>query len=275
MRGDLLVFGQESAGEEAEAEDMDDDVTVMELEQNGATDDVGVAEDLAGGVPGVGENEDDDEDDVVDPEEVSRFVDKHIEKGFLSRKKWPLSYEDFKRPGDGYWKDDDEDGSPIEAFVTSTPDRLEKAEQRCMPAYIPYNALASEHPKGKYEKEGQRYRCCKKIAVTSDGKTFRATDKEILDSLRKSKLDSHGMSAEFYVKVAAETLRRHQISEQATEPSRARKENRNKTTDARGQRQQRRQQQQQQPEEEEEEEEGESDAESAPRGRKRSRVRLG
>lgn len=106
-----MVCGQVSAGE---AEDTDGDDTVVGLDQNGAGDVGDVDEGVAGGVPGVGE----DEDDVVDPE-IGQFVDKHID-GFLAPRKWPINHLGFDRPGDGYWQDD----HGIQSFSTSTADGL-------------------------------------------------------------------------------------------------------------------------------------------------------
>ncbi|CAM9121391.1 unnamed protein product [Scytosiphon promiscuus] len=58
------------------------------------------------------------------------------------------------------------------------------------------------------------YHQCKRVAVSSDGKVFRATDKEIEAALNKEPEDKkflHGMKAGTYVKLIREARRRHRV----------------------------------------------------------------
>lgn len=241
-----------------EAEDTDDN-TVVELDQDRTRDVRNVNGGDAGDVPAVGVNE--DTGDVMDPE-VAQFVDEHImNDGFLSRRKWPSYYTPCVRPGDGYWLDDDGDGPLIQAFIASTADGLETAQQRRMPDFIWGNRFRLTRPKRLYDKQEDMYRLCKKIAVSPDGKIFRATNEEILDALEACELHSLGMSAEFYVKAVAEARRRHLISRQTDEAAKAQKEQKNSAQPQRRQHGQ------------VEEEATESDGEAA-RRKKRSRVRF-
>ncbi|CAN0208652.1 unnamed protein product, partial [Pylaiella littoralis] len=206
------LFSHASSGEMGDTESNLSGST--ELEQGGAGDVGGVSEDA----PWVGANEDGDEDTEVaqfadENTEVAKFVDDNID-GFLAKKRWPISHTSFVRPGDGYWKDDHGDNPPIQSFLTSTADGLEKAEQRPMPEYIAGNPFWRIEPKWKFVKQEEMYRRCKKMAVTCDGKPFRATNEEILDALEEDGIDLNGKSAEFYVKAVAEARRRHDNSRQ-------------------------------------------------------------
>lgn len=200
----LLVCGQVSAGE---AEDTDGSDTEIDPSDGDVGD---VDEGVAGGVPGVGEDadDDDDDDDVVDPE-TTQFVDKHIvNDGFLARRSWPFTRASFQRPGDGYWRDDHR----IQSFRTSTADGLKIAQPRPAPEYISSNPHCSKVPKQRFTEQVTLYRRCKKMAISSKGEIFRATDEEIEDALREDGRTPLGMTAEFYVKVVSEARRRHQIS---------------------------------------------------------------
>lgn len=153
-----------------------------------------------------------DDDDGTMEAKVKRFVDAHIESGFLEQRRWKPT-EPFVRPGDGYW----DDTHDFEEFRTSTDEDLRVAQPVRAPVYIAKNPLCGKTPKHTYDRQRLMYYLCKKVAVSKDGVIFRATDKEIEDALKKeakSKKFLKNMRAGTYVKVIQEARRRHRISEE-------------------------------------------------------------
>lgn len=148
----VLVGGQVSAGEEEDVEE--DDVTVMQLDQNGAAD----TGDSGGGSEE--DQDDDDDDEDVDPA-VNKIVDQEIRSGFLERRRWKSS-STFVCPGDGYWKDDHDDHR-IQELRTSTAADLKLAKPRSAPTYISRNPFCAERPKRVFDYNLELYFLCKKV----------------------------------------------------------------------------------------------------------------
>lgn len=130
-----------------------------------------------------------------------------FELTFFAKVRWPVGLIPFVVPGEGYWLDTD----GIERLRASTFEDFNVATQKRMPAYIPNNSLWRISPKTKFRLQEKAYRLCRKVAVSSDGKVYRATDAEI-ESALKTDPNAPSCSAVIYVKAVQEVRRRHAVS---------------------------------------------------------------
>lgn len=141
--------------------------------------------------------------------DTKKLVEK-FEHGFFAKNRWSRECRPFVVPGKGYW-----DGSndierirkySYEDFITAIPGP--------MPWYIEPNPYPFWGSKRTCNAQVKGYHLCKKVAVPSDGKIFRATDQEILAALKKIK-DAPSTDAATYVKAVQEIRRRHAITTKA------------------------------------------------------------
>lgn len=126
--------------------------------------------------------------------------------GFFAKANWRAS-SPFVVPGEGYWVDTHR----IERLRTSTFEDFDVATPMPMPVYIERNPWAKYKTKLIYLDESRRYRLCRKVAVSSDGKIYRATDAEIEAALQTAK-NAPSTDAATYVKTVQEVRRRHKIA---------------------------------------------------------------
>lgn len=141
-------------------------------------------------------------------------VDKHVKKlikkfelTFFARHRWAAECKPFTLPGEGYWLD----AYRIESFRSSTYEDFAVAVPKPMPVFLKGNPFGSVAPRGLFRKTEKTYHLCRKVAVSSDGKIYRATDAEIQAALQCDK-KAPSCSAATYVKAVQEMRRRHAIT---------------------------------------------------------------
>lgn len=206
--------GEQEEEDEEEKEDENDDdgceddegdaATVVEIDQNER--DGGGGSDVA--ILDVSGDDDNDDEDTAEPE-IKGIVDRY-EGDFLHRRLWrPL--KPFRCPGDGYRRGE----HLIVEFRSSTDADLKVARPALAPLYDP--TRSSIAPKSKYDNQRFLYNQCKKVAVSSTGEVFRATDEEIESVLKETERKEvlRGMKGGTYVKVVREARRRHRLSWEA------------------------------------------------------------
>lgn len=80
-----------------------------------------------------------------------------------------------------------------------------------MPVYIEGNPWKEPWHKAAYEMQANCYRLCRKVAVSTDGKIYRATNAEIEQALLHTK-NAPSTDGATYVKAVQKVRRRHAIT---------------------------------------------------------------
>lgn len=142
-------------------------------------------------------------------EDTKKLVEK-FEHGFFAKNRLSRECRTFVVPGKGYW----DDSNDIETIRKSTYEDFITATPGPMPRYMKPNPYSLWGSKRHCNDQVKGYHLCKKVAVSSDGKIYRATDEEIVAALKKIK-DAPSTDAATYVKAVQEVRRRHAIATKA------------------------------------------------------------
>eukprot|EP00752_Nemacystus_decipiens_P007950 g7103.t1 len=180
--GSAAAQGEGNAPAEDE-DDIEDDVTVLAVDQNGAAD-------LGGGDDNDDAGADADAEDAVDPA-ITKIVNEHIIGGFFEARRWRET-RTLVCPGDGYWKEPDD--HRILEFRTPTDADLKIAKPRAAPTYIAKNPYCGTVPKRMFNCCMHLYALGKKVAVSA---------------LKETRDVPVGLSANTYLKAVQEARRRH------------------------------------------------------------------
>ncbi|CAM9693461.1 unnamed protein product, partial [Laminaria digitata] len=164
------------------------------------------------------EEEEEEEQEVPHLDRATKKIVEKYERSFFARNRWSRECRTFVLPGQGFWLD----AHGIQKIRKSTHEDFASATPRPMPVYIKPNPYAAVERMQEFRVLEDGYHLCKKVAVASDGRIFRATDSEIVAALAKCK-NGPSTSAATYVKAVQEIRRRHDGSVQsASSPKRRR-----------------------------------------------------
>ncbi|CAM9368164.1 unnamed protein product [Laminaria digitata] len=120
--------------------------------------------------------------------------------------KWRMC-QPFVVPGKGFWFD----AHRIERLRCSTYEDFAVAIPKPMPVYIRGNPFCHTENSVQFKRQEIGYHLCRRVAVSVDGKIYRATDAEIAAAL-KSNEEAPSCSAATYVKAVQEVRRRHALT---------------------------------------------------------------
>ncbi|CAM9368091.1 unnamed protein product [Laminaria digitata] len=156
--------------------------------------------------------EDEEEKEVphVSQEVEDLIAQFKLDFGFFSANRWKYTCKPFFRPGEGYWLDKHN----IQQFRTSTYEDFASATPKQMPTFIKGNRLQHLASQCAFRAQEKGYHLCKKVAVSFDGRIFRATDAEIEAAL-KNEYNAPACDAATYVKAAREVCRRRSATARA------------------------------------------------------------
>lgn len=131
-----------------------------------------------------------------------------FERGFFDLRRWAISRVNvFVVPDQGCSLD----AHDIQTLRPSTADDFASAKPKPMRAYTNGNSLGGRKVyRDKFEMQVRHYHFCKKVAVSFDGKIYRATDAEIEAALHNDR-DAPLTDAATYVKAVQELRRRHAL----------------------------------------------------------------
>lgn len=104
------------------------------------------------------------------------------------------------------------DAHRIQMFRTSTREDFKSATPKPMPVYINGNPYGGKEPEQVFRIQEKGYRLCRKVAVSSDGEIFRATDREILAALTETE-GAPSTDAATYLEAVQEVRRRDAVTE--------------------------------------------------------------
>lgn len=110
----------------------------------------------------------------------------------------------FLVPGEGHLLD----AHDIEKLRTSTSDDFASATPRPISACLNGDSRRRNVPENVFRNQEKSYQLCKRVAVSFDGKIYRATDAEIEAALKNEK-SAPSCSVGTYVKAVQETRRQH------------------------------------------------------------------
>lgn len=127
--------------------------------------------------------------------------------GFFQRQRWSHQRKAFVNPGEGYWLDTNN----IQQLRNSTHDDFVTATPKPFPVYIERNPYSAANPKTLFSAEAKGYYLCRRVAVSTDGNIYRATNDEIEAALADI-ADAPSTDAPTYVKAVQELRRRHAIA---------------------------------------------------------------
>lgn len=125
-------------------------------------------------------------------------------RSFFKPSRWPIVVEPFIVPGERHLLD----AHDIEMFRSSASDDFAISTPKTMSACLNAVSRTGKLFDNVVRKQKRGYQLCRKVAVSFDGKIYRATDAEIEFALQHEK-DAPSTDAATYLKAVQEVRRRH------------------------------------------------------------------
>lgn len=125
-------------------------------------------------------------------------------RSFFKPSRWPVVVEPFIVPGERHLLD----AHDIEMFRSSASDDFAISTPKTMSACLNAVSRTGKLFDNVVRKQKRGYQLCRKVAVSFDGKIYRATDAEIEFALQHEK-DAPSTDAATYLKAVQEVRRRH------------------------------------------------------------------
>lgn len=137
--------------------------------------------------------------------EVNEILETY-KRGFFDIHRWRCLRSTCVLPSEGCWLAEHD----IQQLRATTHEDLASATPKPMMGFDETNPQQNRLSRFNLRMQEKSYHLCRKVAVSFDGKIYRATDGEILAALAKTR-GAPSIDAATYVKAVQEILRRREV----------------------------------------------------------------